>query len=353
MRYARTLFTALVAAGLAFSIAAAEARGGKGGSFGSRGGKTFSSPPSTATAPGGAAPVQRSMTQPSAAQSRPAAAQPAAAGAAAAQTKRSMFGPGLMGGIAAGLLGAGLFGLLSGSGLFGGLGSLASFLGLALQIVLVVVLVRLAMNFFRNRQAQPAAAGAVSSERMAAATGGPQAPTGAGAGLAGAAATAGTVYGAQAQPRAGMQAQPHDGVGLGQQDFEAFERSLGEIQTAYGRGDVKALEDLVTPEVLSYFAHDIEEERREGRANRIADVRLLQGDLAEAWREGPVDYATVAMRYALRDWTEDSRGQVVDGDPETLLEVTEIWTFLREKTGPLAGRWLLSAIQQNEEAAAA
>ena len=38
-----------------------------------------------------------------------------------------------------------------------------------------------------------------------------------------------------------------------------------------------------------------------GVVNRISDVKLLQGDLAEAWREGDTDYATVAMRYALND----------------------------------------------------
>ena len=48
--------------------------------------------------------------------------------------------PGFMGGMFAGLLGAGLIGLLLGGGLTGGLGGLASFLGLALQIGIVVLI---------------------------------------------------------------------------------------------------------------------------------------------------------------------------------------------------------------------
>ena len=47
--------------------------------------------------------------------------------------------PGLMGGLAAGFLGAGLFGLLFGQGLFYNLGGLAAFLGLLLQIGLVAL----------------------------------------------------------------------------------------------------------------------------------------------------------------------------------------------------------------------
>jgi hypothetical protein len=38
---------------------------------------------------------------------------------------------------------------------------------------------------------------------------------------------------------------------------------------------------------------------------RVTDVQLLQGDLAEAWREGTADFATVAMRFsALESVTE-------------------------------------------------
>src|SRR5213082_2131090 len=53
---------ALVAV-LAFAVTNADARAGRGGSFGSRGSQTFSAPPSTATSPS-ARPIERSMTQP-------------------------------------------------------------------------------------------------------------------------------------------------------------------------------------------------------------------------------------------------------------------------------------------------
>src|ERR1700692_1603151 len=49
---------------LMMAISAADARGGGGGSSGSRGGRTFSAPPSTSTAPGTAQPFNRTMTQP-------------------------------------------------------------------------------------------------------------------------------------------------------------------------------------------------------------------------------------------------------------------------------------------------
>ena len=55
-------FCALVAV-LAFAVSDADARAGRGGSFGSRGSQTFSAPPSTATS-SSARPIERSMTQP-------------------------------------------------------------------------------------------------------------------------------------------------------------------------------------------------------------------------------------------------------------------------------------------------
>jgi len=94
--------------------------------------------------------------------------------------------------------------------------------------------------------------------------------------------------------------------------------------------------------MVSYFADDLAGNTSRGVVNQVADVRLLQGDLAESWREGSAEYATVAMRFSLVDLTvERASGRVVDGS-RTPVEVTELWTFRRER----GGRWLLSAIQQ-------
>ena len=55
-----------------------------------------------------------------------------------------------------------------------------------------------------------------------------------------------------------------------------------------------------------------------------------------------LEYASVAMRFALVDRTLDrASGRLVDGS-ETPQEVTEVWTFLRAG----GGQWVLSAIQQ-------
>jgi predicted lipid-binding transport protein (Tim44 family) len=301
--------TAFVAIAAAFVLLAADANARPGGGFssGTRGSRTFSAPPSTATAPT-AAPIQRSMTQPS-----------TSAPIGQAAPSPGFFGRGLFGGLAAGFLGAGLFGLLFGHGLFGGMAGFASIFGLLLQIVLIVIVARLIFVWWqrRNMSVAPSYAGA-----------GP-ATSHSFSGLSG------ILNGASA-PRAG------EPLSIVKSDYDEFERLLGDIQAAYSTENLSTLRALVTPEMLSYFSEELAGNASRGLINRVTDVKLLQGDLAEAWREGRTDYATVAMKFALKDsMVERASGRVVEGGERS--EVTELWTFMRAG----GGNWLLSAIQQS------
>jgi predicted lipid-binding transport protein (Tim44 family) len=304
---------ALVALFAALAFVATEAEARSRGSFGSRGTRTYSAPPPTATAPGTARPLERSVIQPGATAPRPAAT-PATSG--------GFFGrPGLLGGLAAGFLGAGLIGLLMGNGFLGGLGGLASIVGLLLQVALVVIVARLLWAWWQRRN-QPALAGGPSLRDAA--------PNGSGIPVL---------------PAGGGTARPSsdaDEIGIASGDFDAFERLLGEVQTAYGAENLAALRSYATPEMLSYFSEELSENASRGLVNQLSDVKLLQGDLSEAWREGDVEYATVAMRYAIADrMVERASGRVVEGDTHPQ-EATELWTFMRVR----GGQWLLSAIQQ-------
>src|SRR4051794_13336159 len=190
------------------TVSAADARVGGGGSSGSRGTRTFSAPPSTSTAPGAAQPFNRTMTQPGS----PGMGAAGAAGAA----KGGFFnrpGMGLLGGLAAGFLGAGLLGMLFGGGMFSGLGGLSSIIGLMLQIGLIIIVVRLAMSWWQRRHTPaPAYAGGPAAGSA------PQ--TGFGSGM-------GFGLGSGSAPLEILPA-----------DYEAYERLLGDIQAAWSNEDV-------------------------------------------------------------------------------------------------------------------
>ncbi len=311
MKFARNIVQAMalvlaLALPLMLAVSSADARVGGGLSSGSRGSRTFSAPPSTSTAPGTAQPFNRTLTQPGS---------PGIGGAAGGGLFNSP-GRGLLGGLAAGFLGAGLLGMLFGGGMFGGLGGLSSILGLILQIGLIIIVVRLAMSWWQRRHATASA-------------------------YAGAAPG----YGAPSSMRS------TSGFGLGSgsapleivpADYEAFERLLGDIQSAWAKEDIAKLRTLATPEMVSYIDDDLAQHKARNQTNLVSGVKLLQGDLAEAWREGDTDFASVAMRYALIDKTIDNAtGRLVKGS-EAPTEATEVWTFLR----PRGGGWELSGIQQ-------
>lgn len=309
---------AVVAAASLFAADHADARMGRGGSFGSRGARTYQAPPVTQTAPNAAAPMQRSITQPGMTNARPGM------GNAAAANRFGRFG-GFTGGLLAGFLGAGLLGMLFGGGFFGGLGGMASILGLLLQIGLIVIVARLVMGWLRQRQ-QPQGATAGGPQRSAFEAMGGQPSNGGGFG------GAGGFGGGASQP-----------LEVTTADLDRFEALLGEIQTAWGKEDLSSLRRLVTPEMLSFISDDLADNASRGVVNEISEVHLLQGDPAESWREGDVDYATVAMRFSAKDvLRERSSGDVVEGDPDNPAEATELWTFRRAR----GGDWILSAVQQ-------
>lgn len=304
---------AMLLTAFALVATAADARIGGGRSMGSRGERTYTTPPATRTAPNAASPFQRTITQPSPGFNRPSTS-PLGGG---------FFGrPGFFGGLAAGFFGAGLLGLLFGHGLFGGLHGFGSIFGLLLQIVIVVFVARLIWGWWQRRN-QPAYA---------------QASDGSSYGYARDNYGAGYSTGGEGPPSG----QP---IEIGKSDYDSFERLLGQIQLAYGREDLNALHQWVTPEMLSYFSEDLSDNASRGIVNQVSDVRLVQGDLSEAWREGSTEYATVAMTFSLIDVTvERASGRIIDGDPANPVQVTELWTFRRVA----GGQWLLSAIQQTE-----
>ncbi|KQT52850.1 MULTISPECIES: Tim44 domain-containing protein [unclassified Aureimonas] len=325
-----SLFAGLVMAFSMVAIDHADAR--RGGSFGSRGSRTFQSAPATTTAPRPAAPVERSMTPATAAPST------AAAGRNAAGAQRPGFMNGFGGSLLRGLAIGGLFGLLMGSG-FGGM---AGMFGLLFQILLIGGGIWLVMRLLRSRKAsQPAMAGMGGMNRSAYDQNGPRAPQG--GGLSGLGSSLGGMGAGLGARNAKAKPSNPDELAVSSQDLDTFEKMLTEIQSAYGREDYGTLRRVTTPEMMSYLSEELGSNASRGLRNDVSDVRLLQGDIAESWRDANRDYATVAMRYSSIDATvERESGRVVEGSTTEATESTEVWTFMRENRGA----WQLSAIQE-------
>lgn len=321
MRFVAALSALFVAITLV-SVDFAEAR--RGGSFGSRGTRTFQSAPPTRTAPNPAGPVERSMTP------NPGTNSPAARQNQTATQRPSLFSPG---GLMRGLLIGGLFGMLLGYG-FGGM---AGALGFILQLLLLLMLVSFAMRFFRSRQ-EPVAAGGPSPDRGAdfgrnVMKRDEAQPSGK--------AGAFTIPGFGGNANAASAAETRD-IRVDQADLDTFERRLAEVQKAFADEDHAALRRLSTPEMVSFFSEELADNAKRGLRNDVRDVHLVQADIAESWNEGVEDYATAAFRYESFDVMRDrNTGEIVEGQ-DVSTETVELWTFVRRK----GGDWKLSAIQE-------
>ena len=229
---------------------------------------------------------------------------------------------GLLGGLAAGFLGAGLFGMLFGGGIFGGLGGFSSIIGLLLQIAPDRHRGAAGMSWWQRRHSRPAYAGLPRPLRNSAAQ--------RSFALADLVASA-----LRIEPVAALEIKPAD--------YRSVRAAARRGPDRDGRTRMSAkLRTLATPEMVSYFSKDLAENKARNVVNKVADVKLLQGDLAEAWREGDTDYASVAMRYSLIDKTiERTTGRLVEGSDHPDRGHRSV-----DLRAPRGAEWELSAIQQ-------
>ena len=309
-----------ISAAAALMVPAAEAR--RGGSFGSRGSHTYSSPGATRLSSGYVGPVSRSMTQ-----------QPGYGSTRYQPSYGSTFGGarphfGFGGGLLTGLVTGGLFGAMLGHH-GGGYGygpqdAGGGMLAMLVQLAIIGGVIWFVLGFFRRRRDAGQASAMPSS-----AAGGYQAGPFAFAGA----------------PLGGVAASTDERIDLTPGDKATFERLLGELQDAFGHEDYARLRAITTPEIMSYLAEELSDNAVHGRRNEVTGTRLLDAEVSEAWREQTADYATIAMRYEGIDVMRDrSTNAVLSGDPARPSQTTEIWTFVRPGAW---GDWKVSAIQES------
>jgi predicted lipid-binding transport protein (Tim44 family) len=103
------------------------------------------------------------------------------------------------------------------------------------------------------------------------------------------------------------------------------------VITAFALGDMKTLRSLLSQEVYDNFAEAI---RTRERANQTRETTLVGIDVAEIIEAKLEDkrHAYVTVRYISQqvNATRDEAHNVVDGDPNAIEKVTDIWTFRRD-----------------------
>ena len=102
------------------------------------------------------------------------------------------------------------------------------------------------------------------------------------------------------------------------------------IVTAYAAGDRKQLKSLLGKEVYDGFESAIKEREQKGETVETRFVAIDGADLSAAEQRGKTAQLTVRFRSQLISVTRAKDGAVIDGNPDKVTDVTDVWTFARD-----------------------
>jgi predicted lipid-binding transport protein (Tim44 family) len=102
------------------------------------------------------------------------------------------------------------------------------------------------------------------------------------------------------------------------------------IVTAYASGDRRALQNLLSPEVYEGFEAAIQERENKGETVETRFVSIDKTEIIGAEQRGGTAQITIRFVSQLISTTRDRAGNVIDGSPDKVTEVTDVWTFARD-----------------------
>ncbi len=102
------------------------------------------------------------------------------------------------------------------------------------------------------------------------------------------------------------------------------------IVTAYAQGDRRTLKNLLSKEVYDGFEQAIKDRESRGEKAETRFVSIDKADLTGAEVKAKTAQITVRFVSQLVSVTRDRDGNVIDGSPDKVTDVTDVWTFARD-----------------------
>jgi predicted lipid-binding transport protein (Tim44 family) len=116
------------------------------------------------------------------------------------------------------------------------------------------------------------------------------------------------------------------------------------VVMAFAEGDDATLKQLLGDDVFDGFERAIRERETRGEKLESNLVGIDKADIIESEVKTRTAYVTVKFVSELVSVTRDAEGDVVEGDPKKVREVTDIWTFARD-IGSKNPNWKLVATE--------
>jgi len=102
------------------------------------------------------------------------------------------------------------------------------------------------------------------------------------------------------------------------------------IVQAFASGDRRALKDLLSKEVYDSFDAAIRAREQAGHATETRFVSIDKAEFVAAEQRERIANLTVRFVSQMITATRDKAGTVVEGSPDKVTDVTDIWTFARD-----------------------
>jgi predicted lipid-binding transport protein (Tim44 family) len=102
------------------------------------------------------------------------------------------------------------------------------------------------------------------------------------------------------------------------------------IVTAYAAGDTKSLKNLLAKDVYESFAATIADRERRGETVQTTFVSIDKVQIKDADLRGPSAEIEVRFASQIVTVTRNKEGEPIDGGPDKVTEVVDLWTFARD-----------------------
>jgi predicted lipid-binding transport protein (Tim44 family) len=102
------------------------------------------------------------------------------------------------------------------------------------------------------------------------------------------------------------------------------------IVMAFANGDRRTLTDLLSPEVYEGFEGAIRDREQRGEKIERKFVGIDKAELVSAEVRGKMAHLTIRFVSQIISVTRDRSGAAVDGSPDKVADVTDVWTFARD-----------------------
>jgi predicted lipid-binding transport protein (Tim44 family) len=102
------------------------------------------------------------------------------------------------------------------------------------------------------------------------------------------------------------------------------------IVLAFANGDRRSLKDLLSSEVYDSFEAVIKDREKHEQKTETRFVSIDKAELVSAEARDRAAQLTVRFVSQMISVTRDKTGTIVDGNPDKVADITDVWTFARD-----------------------